>query len=286
MIDGSAASRPDETIAVWLFLCLSLWFLRRVQVRRPRPRRLVGLAGPAGPARHVIRPGALLGFLLTIPHPADAQERRLSLPSRSKLIASDPPGGPASKDLPDDLLAGPGTAPPWKVKTRGTRSEIERLTEKTSATTSRNVGAGQPRTSVHPAVHGDKRRDGAVTPLFPRAGANGKAASRTGDERPPEQKTCKEDERAELLACMRRHPSGKAEMKATHSAPAGPRSCRHVVRRGDTLWGLAAAHLQTDDIRRIARFWPLIHRQNLDVIGNNPDLLLPGQVLVIPSECE
>jgi nucleoid-associated protein YgaU len=53
---------------------------------------------------------------------------------------------------------------------------------------------------------------------------------------------------------------------------------------GDTLWSIAAERLGTDDIRRIARYWPRIHRANREVIGPNPDLLRPGQVLELPPE--
>jgi nucleoid-associated protein YgaU len=58
----------------------------------------------------------------------------------------------------------------------------------------------------------------------------------------------------------------------------------HAVLPGDTLWSIAAERLGTDDVRRIARYWPRIHRANREVIGANPDLLRPGQVLELPPE--
>ena len=60
----------------------------------------------------------------------------------------------------------------------------------------------------------------------------------------------------------------------------------HRVRAGDTLWSIAAGALNTEDVRRIARYWPRIHRHNAAVVGANPDLILPGQVLELPSECD
>ena len=60
----------------------------------------------------------------------------------------------------------------------------------------------------------------------------------------------------------------------------------HHVQSGDTLWSIAADTLKTSDLRRIARYWPKIHRHNLEVIGRNPDLLFPGQVLQLPPECD
>ncbi|MDQ4125019.1 MAG: LysM peptidoglycan-binding domain-containing protein, partial [Actinomycetota bacterium] len=58
----------------------------------------------------------------------------------------------------------------------------------------------------------------------------------------------------------------------------------HAVLPGDTLWSIAAERLGTDDVRRIARYWPRIHRANREVIGANPDLIRPGQVLELPPE--
>jgi len=58
-----------------------------------------------------------------------------------------------------------------------------------------------------------------------------------------------------------------------------------VVRRGDTLWAIAARHLgpgaTTADI---AEQWPRWWQANRERIGDDPDLLLPGQVLVAPAE--
>lgn len=280
---------PSPTGTLWI-LPLGLLLLRRLQVRRGR-RNLVG-----SPAPQLLRPGTVLGFLLTIPHPADAYERRPLLPSRPKLAASEPPGGPAGKDLPDGLLAGPGTPPPWEkdgapgrdAPSRHrqevpdeTKAKTATAVEPTAKSTAKDDGAVPP---AHPAIHGRRRGEKVVTPLFPRTGRNqppgrsfpdgGVASDRPGDDR------------AELLACMRRHPAGKKAVASACDASRSRSGCRYVVRRGDTLWGLAAAHLQTDDVRRIARFWPKIHRHNRDVIGDNPDLLFPGQVLEIPLECE
>ncbi len=56
-----------------------------------------------------------------------------------------------------------------------------------------------------------------------------------------------------------------------------------VVRRGDTLWDLAARHLGPDaGDAEIAAEWPRWHGANREVIGADPDLLLPGQRLHPP----
>jgi nucleoid-associated protein YgaU len=82
-------------------------------------------------------------------------------------------------------------------------------------------------------------------------------------------------------------PVGVDEMAARGGDAADPEQPRrkwHAVLPGDTLWSIAAERLATDDVRRIARYWPRIHRANREVIGPNPDLLRPGQVLELPPE--
>jgi nucleoid-associated protein YgaU len=57
-----------------------------------------------------------------------------------------------------------------------------------------------------------------------------------------------------------------------------------VVRRGDTLWGIAARHLgpgATD--AEIAVEWPRWYAANRQLLGADPDLVLPGTVLHPPS---
>lgn len=57
-----------------------------------------------------------------------------------------------------------------------------------------------------------------------------------------------------------------------------------TVRRGDTLWDLAARHLgpQATDAE-IAAEWPRWHEANRAVVGDDPDLLLPGWQLQPPD---
>jgi hypothetical protein len=56
-----------------------------------------------------------------------------------------------------------------------------------------------------------------------------------------------------------------------------------VVRAGDCLWRLAAADLPAAASgARITARWQAIHRLNAAVIGPDPDLIHPGQRLVLP----
>jgi nucleoid-associated protein YgaU len=61
---------------------------------------------------------------------------------------------------------------------------------------------------------------------------------------------------------------------------------RYTVQPGDSLWSIAQAKLASDDPRRVARYWPLIHRANRAQIGSTPDLILPGWTLNLPPECD
>ena len=56
------------------------------------------------------------------------------------------------------------------------------------------------------------------------------------------------------------------------------------MHRGDTLWSIAARRLgegATD--AEVAAAWPRWYAANRDVVGPDPDLLLPGQVLHAPE---
>lgn len=56
-----------------------------------------------------------------------------------------------------------------------------------------------------------------------------------------------------------------------------------TVRTGDTLWALAADHLPRDaSAQRIAGSVASWHAANRQVIGPDPDLIMPGQVLTPP----
>lgn len=58
-----------------------------------------------------------------------------------------------------------------------------------------------------------------------------------------------------------------------------------VVHAGDCLWELARQHAPVAtsdlDVARLTRAW---HETNRAVIGPDPDLLHPGQVLVVPTD--
>ena len=57
-----------------------------------------------------------------------------------------------------------------------------------------------------------------------------------------------------------------------------------VVHRGDTLWGIVARHLGSHaSDAEVAQAWPRWYAANREVIGDDPDLIKPGQILHAPD---
>ena len=80
-------------------------------------------------------------------------------------------------------------------------------------------------------------------------------------------------------------PQPSTRLVTSAPAPDGPRET--VVRRGDTLWDIARAHLGPDATdAEVAAEWPRWHEANRSVVGDDPDVLLPGQVLRAPDAVE
>jgi hypothetical protein len=73
-------------------------------------------------------------------------------------------------------------------------------------------------------------------------------------------------------------PSPEAVTAGTH---------RHVVRPGESLWSIAAHALRAvgrdASNAAVVAAWPAWYRENEAVIGPDPDLIRPGQVLTTPQ---
>jgi hypothetical protein len=150
---------------------------------------------------------------------------------------------------------------------------------------------------VHPAIHGRSFTPrGRLVPLFPRAAeAHDDSATRSSGTTPGATGSSAlsrdaENRRTAMAESISHHPSGKAtpggssysRLSSAHRCARGPARGSYTVRRGDTLWSIAEQSLRTDDPRSVARYWPKIHRANRDVIGPDPSLIYPGQVLHLP----
>jgi LysM repeat protein len=79
-----------------------------------------------------------------------------------------------------------------------------------------------------------------------------------------------------FLRTVRQDIVNPAPAPTPEPTPAPTPSNTVTVVPGDTLWDLSAQWLG-DPTR-----WPELYAANKDVIGDNPDLIFPGQVLVIP----
>jgi hypothetical protein len=84
---------------------------------------------------------------------------------------------------------------------------------------------------------------------------------------------------------VRAQPDVRVLSPAPRSAAGDDRPEEVVVHRGDSLWTIVARHLGHDSSdAEIARAWPAWYEANRAVIGDDPDVLHPGQVLRPPQE--
>ncbi len=86
------------------------------------------------------------------------------------------------------------------------------------------------------------------------------------------------------IAARSRHPAYE-EALPVPERPLGPAgdARRIVVRPGDNLWRLAAARLPpTARAAEVCAQVERLYRRNRDLIGPDPDLIRPGQHLVVP----
>lgn len=71
--------------------------------------------------------------------------------------------------------------------------------------------------------------------------------------------------------------------RADHRADRPSRGDQVRVRPGDSLWSIAESRLgPRATVPEIATLWRRIHARNVTVIGPDPDLIHPGQLLELP----
>jgi nucleoid-associated protein YgaU len=96
---------------------------------------------------------------------------------------------------------------------------------------------------------------------------------------PPSARVIVEEERTPVSLAVRNPVS-----EAVSSTGAGS---VYTVMSGDTLWGIAKHILGGGGTQptgaEIASGWKSIYAANPDVVGDDPNLILPGQVLKIPG---
>lgn len=60
----------------------------------------------------------------------------------------------------------------------------------------------------------------------------------------------------------------------------------YTVRRGDSLWSIAARASRRQDAGSIHALTQHIYRINRSIVGPDPDLILPGQILTLPADVD
>jgi nucleoid-associated protein YgaU len=87
----------------------------------------------------------------------------------------------------------------------------------------------------------------------------------------------------------KRSPAGPAALVTGNAhrdagEPSTDSTAGYVVRRGDTLWDIAARHLgPSASAVDISRAWPAWYDANRAVIGPDPSVIRPGELLSAPS---
>jgi nucleoid-associated protein YgaU len=134
------------------------------------------------------------------------------------------------------------------------------------------------------------RWDGSVAPVLAKAvavataalvlSASWRAPVAVADVVPPSHRVIEVD-------AMDATPAASVVTFITMVEAARPMSASYTVRSGDCLWRIARSVIIADGDdptgAMTASFWRRIYDANSDVIGANPRLIFPGQVLVIPE---
>lgn len=78
--------------------------------------------------------------------------------------------------------------------------------------------------------------------------------------------------------------TGSEQIGLLGSCPGSADRDQVVVHAGDSLWRIASRHLGPEaTASQVAAEWPRWYAANREVIGDDPHLLLPGQVLTAPA---
>ncbi|MFC3806479.1 LysM peptidoglycan-binding domain-containing protein [Terrabacter sp. MAHUQ-38] len=254
------AARPDDMVLAllaWAGVGLAAWLavgsLLAVLALLP------GAAGRvAGQVRDRITPLAVRRCLTLV---LGASVGSVALPSAPVSTAGSGPiaRGPAGVAAPAHLgrsaapLTDPGVSPAF-------------VPSQAALGPSGSLAAG----SVSPGFMPTPRRPGPPEPLS--GSTVGRSPERIAGPGyvPSAPAPVLDAERSRLLA-----PAPRASA-ATHDLV--------TVRRGDSLWALAARHLGAGaSDAQVAREWPRWYAANRSVIGDDPDLLVPGQQLRPPD---
>ncbi|WP_350308852.1 LysM peptidoglycan-binding domain-containing protein [Sanguibacter hominis] len=123
------------------------------------------------------------------------------------------------------------------------------------------------------------------TPSAPRSRASTSSPSTSRASVTAAQDATSPHERARSEGSQARKDAPVAgQRKPSTRATTSPGRETVTVRSGDTLWALAARSLGSAATNaRIAHEWPRWHDANRDLIGDDPHLIRPGEILTVPT---
>ena len=82
------------------------------------------------------------------------------------------------------------------------------------------------------------------------------------------------------------HPAAR-DTAAADDTPDPGGLATWIVEPGDHLWGIAAATVAersgSEDHMEVVRYWLKLIEANADTVGDNPDLIYPGQLIRLPG---
>lgn len=135
------------------------------------------------------------------------------------------------------------------------------------------VGAAAPAAQQAPAV-----------PSWPPEGAPWSAPAAPAPQTPPLQRAPQRAPQRVPQRAPRSAPQSTLPSTEGSRALPGGDAGDVVVHRGDSLWSIAARSLPPGaTASQVALEWPRWWAANRDVIGTDPDRLLPGQLLRAPG---
>ena len=269
-VRGVAAGGPASLVALvalgsW---ACAIWLgavaaLTSISVRRGRAARVAAaVLGRLAP--RAVRAAVGLAFGVTLATAVVEPASALAAPHATTVAA---PSAHQDADLPPDLDWPPVPPPPATVTTGGSRPSA-----RPPARTAAPATGPSPATATTGATTSATTSD---TPALTRTSATATTSAMPADSRTA----------TSTAATPRATPADtRTPTTATATATAdAPSTAVVIVQPGDCLWRLAGRALGAAATpARTAAAWPTWWAANRSVIGDDPDLLMPGTRLVPP----
>lgn len=212
--------------------------------------------------------------------PASAMSASIAAPATPADL---PPAVPALPEVDLDWPITMTNAPP--VAESSTRVETSTPSIETADRSAAPDEDPTPSTMTPPPAETTPPAPIVDTGAGASTGADAQSESQPGSqfesqfESQPTSKTESQTE-SPLTSQFESRPSDGPALRDSESAPSGV-----VVQPGDSLWSIAARGLPADaTAARIDAAWREWYRSNHDVIGDDPNLIRPGQYLTAPAD--